>query len=61
MLIKIYKELVAIRKELQSIRNAMELVGERKHKSIVENTSINDISVSMDWDAALKRLEKFNH
>lgn len=63
----IYRELVAIRKELQSIRNAMESVKEKKKVFIGadfagEGTMSYSSIVSLsDWENALTRLEKANH
>lgn len=62
---KIYKELVfirtdliAIRKELQSIRKAMEPVqNSNQRKNGVQDMSV---SMSIDWEAGLKRLEKIS-
>lgn len=65
MLKKIYYELVGIRKELQSIRYAMERIKERKAVTVGIDLSDGkdftpDLS-SLDWEKALKRLEKANH
>ena len=67
MLKKIYYELAAIRKELQSIRCAMEYSKEKRAVAIGIDFSGDgkkdftpDLS-SLDWENALKRLEKANH
>ena len=66
MLRKIYKELVAIRKELQSIRIAME--PEKKKKSIMIGIDLCDKDsadftpiLADEWEKALERMESANH